>query len=76
MTQDIMYPTNSDILPEWYEQNRKRILSILSDEEEYSLVLVSKPPKWQTPKLTCISCKQLSYENNIDTTVRLFSMKL
>ena len=51
MTQDIMYPTNSDILPEWYEENLKRILSILSDEAEYSLVLVSKPHREVWEKL-------------------------
>lgn len=41
MSQDIMFPTTSDILPEWYEPYRRRIHSILS--AGYSLVLVSKP---------------------------------
>lgn len=41
MKQDIMFPTTSDIFPEWYEQYRRRIHSILS--AGHSLVLVSKP---------------------------------
>jgi hypothetical protein len=41
MPQDIMFPTTSDILPEWYEAYLKRINSILS--AGHSLVLVSKP---------------------------------
>lgn len=36
-----MFPTTSDILPEWYPQYLKRIKSILNDG--HSLVLVSKP---------------------------------
>ena len=36
-----MFPTTSDILPEWYEQYRRRIHSILS--AGHTLVLVSKP---------------------------------
>lgn len=49
MSQDIMFPTTSDILPEFYEQYLKRIKSILNDG--HSLVLVSKPHREVWDKL-------------------------
>lgn len=41
MCQDIMFPTTSDILPDFYEPYRSRIVSIL--DAGHTLVLVSKP---------------------------------
>jgi len=41
MSQDVMYPTTSDLLPENYDADLKRIRFILS--ENNSAVLVSKP---------------------------------
>lgn len=55
MSQDVMFPTTSDILPEWYEQYRRRIHSIL--EAGHSLVLVSKPHREVWEKLA----KELDY---------------
>lgn len=60
MAQDIMFPTTSDILPEWYEQYRRRIHSILS--AGHSLVLVSKPHLEVWEKL---SGELLNFQNRI-----------